>query len=54
MGVVQMLPGFNDGFQKLFALAPETMNPSAEFFGNLPASFRIASAVQENTKSAGL
>ena len=37
----------SDDFQKVFALAPETMNPSAESFRSLPPSFRIASAVQE-------
>ena len=36
-----------DCFQKLLTLAPETMNPSAELFRNLPPSFRIASAVRE-------
>ena len=43
-----------DRFQKLLTLAPETMNPSAELFRNLPPSFRITSAVQGNTKSVDL
>ena len=38
-------------FQKLLTLAPETMNPSAELFRNLPPSFCIASAVKESTMS---